>query len=340
MTATLLEAKDLARHYRVSRGFLKPHATVKALNGVSFSLSAGQTLAVVGESGCGKSTLARALTLIEKPTSGSLKLAGTDAATATADQARALRRQVQMVFQNPDSTLNPSHSVAYALTRPLRLLRALTNRDAKAEVGKLLSQVRLPTEMAERMPHQLSGGQRQRVAIARALAGNPGLMVADEPVSALDVSVQAAILNLLGELLEASQLGLVLISHDLALVRHMADRVAVMYLGRIVEYGTVDQVFEPPFHPYTAALLNAAPTPDPDAPPPAMALEGTMPSPTEIIIGCPFTSRCPHRMLGICDTTPPPVHEFGEHRIACHLDLGPGQVPEDRARIGMVASSG
>jgi peptide/nickel transport system ATP-binding protein len=338
----LLSARSLSKEYRLEGMFTRGKGrVVRAVTEVDLDARAGETLAIVGESGCGKSTLAKIISGLLTATSGEARLGDTDVAGIPVDaRPPDLRRQVQMVFQNPDSTLNPSHSVAYALTRPLRLLRALTSRDAKDEVGRLLGQVRLPAEMAERMPHQLSGGQRQRVAIARALAGNPGLMVADEPVSALDVSVQAAILNLLGELLESSQLGLVLISHDLALVRHMADRVAVMYLGRIAEYGPVEQVFEPPFHPYTAALLNAAPTPDPDAPPPSIVLEGTMPSPTETILGCPFASRCPHRMPGLCDTTPPPVRVFGEHRIACHLELGPAQAPEERGRVGMAASSG
>jgi peptide/nickel transport system ATP-binding protein len=324
----VLSVRKLSKEYRLSSFFGgEKKGVVRAVTDVDLDARAGETLAIVGESGCGKSTLARIVSGLLTGTSGEVKLGETDLAKlAVDDRPPDVRRQIQMVFQNPDSTLNPSHSIAYALSRPLRMLRNLASSDAKAEVSKLLAQVRLPSEMAERMPHQLSGGQRQRVAIARALAGNPELVVADEPVSALDVSVQAAILNLLDELLEQSQLGLVLISHDLALVRHMSDWVAVMYLGRVVEYGPVEQVFSPPFHPYTEALLRAAPTPDPDAAPPAAALEGMMPSPTEVIVGCAFASRCPSRIAGLCDTTPPPTRQFGEHRIACHLELG-GQVP-------------
>ena len=338
----LLSVRNLTKEYKLGGMFGSSGKVIRALTDVDLDARAGETLAIVGESGCGKSTLAKIISGLLTATSGEARIDGTNVATIPVDvRPPELRRQVQMVFQNPDSTLNPSHSVAYALTRPLRLLRNLANRDAKAEVSKLLAQVRLPVEMAVRMPHQLSGGQRQRVAIARALAGNPGLMVADEPVSALDVSVQAAILNLLAELLETSKLGLVLISHDLALVRHMADRVAVMYLGRIVESGPVEQVFAPPYHPYTAALLAAAPTPDPDVAPPDRILEGSMPSPTDLIVGCPFASRCPERIDGLCETTPPPIRNFGEHRIACHLDLGgvPAQPVDDAGgRMGMRSS--
>ncbi|MSP49495.1 MAG: ABC transporter ATP-binding protein [Alphaproteobacteria bacterium] len=339
----VLSVRNLSKEYRLTSLFGGDRkGAVRAVTGVDLDARAGETLAIVGESGCGKSTLARIISGLLTATSGEVTLDGVDlAGISVDDRPPDTRRRIQMVFQNPDSTLNPSHSIAYALTRPLRLLRDLASGEAKAEVLRLLAQVRLPSEMADRMPHQLSGGQRQRVAIARALAGNPGVVVADEPVSALDVSVQAAILNLLGELLEQSQLGLVLISHDLALVRHMADWVAVMYLGRVVEYGPADQVFSPPYHPYTQALLLAAPTPDPDAPP-VVVLEGSMPSPTDTILGCPFASRCPERIAGLCDTTPPPIRRFGEHRISCHLEIDAerAQPPaEAGGRTGMRSSS-
>ncbi|MBM3531439.1 MAG: ABC transporter ATP-binding protein [Alphaproteobacteria bacterium] len=336
----VLRVRKLSKEYKLTGLFGgEKKGVVRAVTDVDLDARAGETLAIVGESGCGKSTLARIVSGLLAGTSGEVKLGETDLAKLEVDdRPPEIRRQIQMVFQNPDSTLNPSHSIAYALSRPLRMLRNLASGDAKTEVSKLLAQVRLPVEVAERMPHQLSGGQRQRVAIARALAGKPKLVVADEPVSALDVSVQAAILNLLGELLEQSRLGLVLISHDLALVRHMADWVAVMYLGRVVEYGPVAQVFSPPFHPYTEALLRAAPTPDPDAAPPTAALEGMMPSPTEIIVGCAFASRCPSRIAEQCDTTPPPVRQFGEHRIACHLELG-RQAPAERGGRTEIRSS-
>jgi peptide/nickel transport system ATP-binding protein len=197
----------------------------------------------------------------------------------------------------------------------------MRRREARDAVRGLIERVRLAPDVLECLPHRLSGGQRQRVAIARALAGNPDLLIADEPVSALDVSVQAAIVNLLGDILLQSRIGLVLISHDLALVRHIADWVAVMYLGRIVEYGPAERVFTPPFHPYTEALIAAAPEPDPDAAAPTVVLAGTMPSPAEDIRGCVFASRCPRRIGAICETTAPPVRRFGEHVIACHLEL-------------------
>jgi peptide/nickel transport system ATP-binding protein len=224
------------------------------------------------------------------------------------------------VFQNPDSTLNPSHTVGYAIRRALRRLRHLGAAESRREVGRLLEVVKLPAEFAGRRPHQLSGGQRQRVAIARALAGDPDVVVADEPVSALDVSVQAAIINLLSELQAHRGTTLVFISHDLSVVRYLADHVAVMYLGKIVEVGPVEAVFAPPYHPYTEALLSAVPVPDPEAQHDRILLEGPLPSATELPRGCPFATRCPRRIGTICDETPPPEHELaGGHRIACHI---------------------
>jgi peptide/nickel transport system ATP-binding protein len=318
----LLDVSSLSKHYRVSGRFGGKTRSVHAVNDASVAARPGQTLAIVGESGCGKSTLAKVIAGLVPATSGAARLGGTDLAKIAVDERpRDLRRRIQMVFQNPDSTLNPSHTVEYSLMRPLRLLRGLSLANARREVARLMERVRLPADLARRLPHQLSGGQRQRVAIARALAGDPDLVIADEPVSALDVSVQAAIVNLLEDLLERSRIGLIMISHDLALVRHMADWVAVMYLGRVVEYGPAAQVFAPPYHPYTQALLAAVPKPDPSAGPPEVILSGTMPSPTQHIKGCPFFSRCPHRIEGLCETRPVPIRRFGEHTIACQLDL-------------------
>jgi dipeptide transport system ATP-binding protein len=317
MTATLLEAKDLARHYRVSRGFLKPHATVKALNGVSFSLSAGQTLAVVGESGCGKSTLARALTLIEKPTSGSLKLAGTDAATATADQARALRRQVQMVFQNPYASLNPRKRVSQMLDEPLLLNTQLTSAERRERIDAALAQVGLRPEHAQRYPHMFSGGQRQRIAIARAMMLQPGLLVADEPTSALDVSIQAQILNLFMDIQERTQIAYVFISHNLSVVEHIAERVMVMYLGRVVEFAPKATLFSQPLHPYTRALLSATPSIDPARRALKIRITGELPSPLNPPSGCAFHKRCPYAQAR-CSEEVPELRVVDGREVACH----------------------
>ena len=320
----LLAVRDLSKRYPVGGGLSGgARGEVRALTDVSLEARARQTLAIVGESGSGKSTLAKVLSGLTEASGGTATLGTFDLGETGIDKRpQDLKRRIQMVFQNPDSTLNPSHSVEHAVTRPLRLLRGLSRAAAKIEASRLLEKVRLPVEMLRRMPHQLSGGQRQRVALARAFAGNPDLVLADEPVSALDVSVQAAIVNLLAELQSTSGIALVLISHDLALVRHMADTVAVMYLGRVVEYGPADDIFVPPWHPYTAALLAAVPRPDPDAPEPSIILSGQMPSPLAEIPGCAFASRCPRRIEGLCDSTPPPVRwPRPGHSIACHLDI-------------------
>jgi peptide/nickel transport system ATP-binding protein len=216
--------------------------------------------------------------------------------------------------------LNPSHSIEYALSRPLRVLRRMGAGEARAEARTLLGRVRLPADLLQRLPHQLSGGQRQRVAIARALAGSPELVIADEPVSALDVSVQAAIINLLEDLLKSSDMALVIISHDLAVVRHMADWVAVMYAGHVVQYGPAADVFAGPHHPYTAALLAAAPRPDVDGGRAPVVLSGSAPSAATKPAGCPFAGRCPSKIGEICETTPPPERASGRMRIACHLE--------------------
>ena len=294
----LLDVQHLSKRYAVGGGLSGgAKGEVKALSDISLAAQAGRTLAIVGESGSGKSTLAKVLSGLTEASDGVATLAGQDLASVGIDSRPTdLKRRIQMVFQNPDSTLNPSHSVEHAVLRPLRLLRGLSRAEAKAEAVRLLERVRLPADVLRRMPHQLSGGQRQRVALARAFAGQPELVIADEPVSALDVSVQAAIVNLLGDLQESSGIALLLISHDLALVRYMADQVAVMYLGRIVEYGPADIVFAPPYHPYTAALLAAAPRPDPDAAAPDIILGGNMPSPLDPPKGCVFASRCPRRI--------------------------------------------
>ncbi|HEX3500664.1 MAG TPA: ABC transporter ATP-binding protein [Stellaceae bacterium] len=294
---------------------------IAALRDVDMAAERGRTLAIVGESGCGKSTLARILSGLQSASSGSVVLDGSEIARLPIDRRPpALKRRLQMVFQNPDSTLNPSHSVGYAIARALRRLKGLSAAEANRQSLHLLDTVKLSGDFARRRPHQLSGGQKQRVAIARALAGDPDIILADEPVSALDVSVQAAIINLLTELQAARGATLVFISHDLAVVRYLADSVAVMYLGRVVEFGRASEVFAPPWHPYTEALLSAVPKPDPDSQRYRIVLEGAPPSAAALPRGCPFATRCPRKLGAICDDTKPPEQLIdGSHRIACHI---------------------
>jgi peptide/nickel transport system ATP-binding protein len=303
-----------------SRRLLGPRAAVRALSDVDLAAGRGQTLAIVGESGCGKSTLAKVLSGLTVATAGGVTLDGVEIGTRAIDARDVtLKRKLQMVFQNPESTLNPSHTVGYAISRALRRLQRRPSSDPATGVARLLEVVQLSPTMAARKPRQLSGGEKQRAAIARALAGDPAVIVADEPVSALDVSVQAAIVNLLAEIQSARGATLVFISHDLAVVRYLADTVAVMYLGTIAELGPVERVFTPPYHPYTEALLSAVPVPDPDHAVARILLEGRVPRADEIPPGCPFATRCPRRIGSICDETPPPVQRLGEHRIACHI---------------------
>ena len=324
-TATLLEVEGLHKQYQQSTGIFAGSKvySVKALNDVSISAERGTTLAIVGESGCGKSTLAKVMTGLERATDGRLTLAEAEIGDVPVEQRpNSLKRRLQMVFQNPDGTLNPSHSIGFALERSLRRLKGVNSRVAKDEARRLMETVKLPPDFVGRKPRQLSGGQKQRVAIARALAGDPDIVIADEPVSALDVSVQAAMINLLMELQSAKQTTLVFISHDLSVVRYLADSVAVMYLGRVVEFGSVDAVFSPPYHPYTEALLSAVPVPDPDHQQKRIVLEGAIPSPLDLPKGCPFSSRCPRKIGEICTTTPPPEQSAPNgHRIACHIPL-------------------
>ena len=263
----------------------------------AFRRERGRTLAIVGESGCGKSSLARILAGLQPASSGTAELDGIEVGDLPVERRPPkLRRRLQMVFQNPNSTLNPSHSVGYAIARTLRRLKGVSAAEARRQVGALLEAVELPAEFRRRKPHQLSGGQKQRVAIARAIAGDADVLLADEPVSALDVSVQATVINLLSRLQATRGMTLVFISHDLAVVRHLADSVAVMYLGRVVEAGPAARVFAAPWHPYTEALLSAAPDPDPDAAARRIVLHGAMPSLVNRPKGCVFSTRCPRRL--------------------------------------------
>ena len=295
----VLQADDLHRHYPVRRGLFSAPATVKALAGVSFTLQAGQTLAVVGESGCGKSTLARLLTMIEPPTEGRLLIAGADVAGAASqpDAQRArLRRLVQIVFQNPYGSLNPRQTVGAALMEPLLVNGVPDAAQREAAARDMLRQVGLRDEHFSRWPHMFSGGQRQRIAIARALMLQPRVLVLDEPVSALDVSIRAQVLNLLVDLQQAMGVAYVFISHDLGVVRHVADEVMVMYLGRVVEQGAREAIFGNPQHPYTQALLSATPTVDPALRRQRIILQGELPSPINPPSGCAFHTRCPIAM--------------------------------------------
>jgi peptide/nickel transport system ATP-binding protein len=321
---TVLQIANLRKTYHQATGMFGGKGyDVHAVDNIDLAANRGQTLAIVGESGCGKSTLAKVLTGIELGSAGMVTLSGKEISqTAIEDRTASTKRAIQMVFQNPDSTLNPSHSIGYVMQRALRKLRGLASGDAQKEAGSLLQTVNLPQELVVRLPRQLSGGQKQRVAIARALAGEPDLILADEPVSALDVSVQAAIINLLVDIQSKRGATLIFISHDLSVVRYLADYVAVMYLGRVMEFGRTEEIFTPPYHPYTEALLSAVPIADPDVHQRRIILEGAIPSPQNRPQGCPFATRCPRKVGAICDTTPPPMQTSASgHRIACHIPL-------------------
>jgi len=313
----LLEAQNLSRHYAVRRGMFEPPAVVKALNGVSFTLQRGETLAVVGESGCGKSTLARALTLIEKPTGGALRINGTDVADASSAHLRALRQTVQMVFQNPYASLNPRKRIEQMLEEPLKLNTKSDAAERRERVAAMLDQVGLRPEHAQRYPHMFSGGQRQRIAIARAMMLQPKLLVADEPTSALDVSIQAQILNLFMDLQQSTQIAYVFISHNLSVVEHIANRVMVMYLGRVVEFAPKATLFTQALHPYTKALLSATPSIDPARRANKIRIVGELPSPLDPPSGCTFHKRCPYADAR-CSAEVPELRPIAGHQVACH----------------------
>ncbi len=307
-----MQAESLARHYSVNRGFLRGNATVKALDGVSFSLARGRTLAVVGESGCGKSTLARQLTMLEPPSSGRLLIDG------SAANQPGMRARVQMVFQNPYASLNPRKSIGAALQEPLAINTALSRSERAARVEDMLGRVGLRPEYAQRYPHMFSGGQRQRVAIARAMMLNPAVVVADEPVSALDVSIQAQILNLFMDLQDSDGTSYVFISHNLGVVEHIAHDVMVMYLGKVVEQGSKAELFAQPLHPYTRVLMSATPTIDPALRKDRMRITGELPSPLDPPPGCSFSPRCPFA-VDRCRTETPALRDVGSRLVACHL---------------------
>ncbi len=313
----LLEVRDLARHYSVRRGLFRPPALVRALDGVSFTLAAGETLAVVGESGCGKSTLARQVTMIETPTAGLLLIDGLDVAHADSDAKarRARRTRVQMIFQNPWASLNPRKKVGALLGEPLSINRdmpAAARRDAALAA---MARVGLRPEHIDRYPHMFSGGQRQRIAVARALMLEPALVVADEPVSALDVSVQAQVLNLLMDLQQQTRVSYLFVTHNLQVVRHIADNVLVMYFGKVVERGSKCRIFDAPSHPYTRALL--ASTPSLTARRASVPLSGELPSPLNPPAGCAFHGRCPWA-VDRCRVEVPLLRHVDGVDVACH----------------------
>ncbi len=316
----LVEAQNLARIYRSKRGLFGKPQELRAVGGVSFHLEAGRTLAIVGESGCGKSTLARMVTLIEKPDAGTLMLDGIDAINPTAEDARRLRRTVQLVFQNPYGSLNPRKTIRAILEEPLVINTDLSKAERQSQASAMMARVGLGAEHTRRYPHMFSGGQRQRIAIARALMLQPKLLVADEPVSALDVSVQAQVLNLLLDLQQQFGLAYLFISHDLAVVQYIAHDVLVMYLGLAVEHGDKHRIFDTPLHPYTQALLASTPAiggaPRTQATAKGM-VKGEVPSPLDMPKGCVFATRCPY-VTDLCRAERPPLRPVGGRQVACH----------------------
>ena len=318
-----MQVEDLVKHFPVSRGvFSRSAGAVRAVDGVSFALRRGETLGLVGESGCGKTTTGRCILQLERPTSGKIIFEGTDLATHSEQQLRELRRHMQVIFQDPYSSLNPRMTIGQILAEPLKVHRLVSGKAAREKrIQELLAQVGLLPQHAQRYPHQLSGGQRQRVGIARALAMEPSLIVCDEPVSALDVSIQAQIINLLEDLQSRLGLTYLFIAHDLSVVRHISDRVAVMYLGKVVELADRNALYEDPLHPYTRALLSAVPIPDPklEGTRERMVLRGEVPSALSPPSGCVFHPRCPIA-VDRCSAAIPPLREIRpSHWAACHL---------------------
>ncbi|WP_308193137.1 ABC transporter ATP-binding protein [Micromonospora trifolii] len=325
MSENILEVNDLVKHYPVTQGvvFKKTVGQVKAVDGVSFGLRAGETLGVVGESGCGKSTLARVLMNLEKPTAGNVVYKGQDISKLSGGALRRLRRQIQLVMQDPYTSLNPRMTVGDLLGEPFEIHPEVAPKGSRrAKVRELLDLVGLNPEHINRYPHQFSGGQRQRIGIARALALRPEIIVCDEPVSALDVSIQAQVMNLLEQLQSEFGLSYVFIAHDLSVVRHLSDRVAVMYLGKIVEIGTEDEIYERPTHPYTQALLSAVPVPDPTQRnnKTIIRLTGDVPSPISPPSGCRFRTRC-WKAQDVCAEQVPllEIRRDSDHPSACHF---------------------
>ena len=312
----ILRAHNLTRYYTTKHGLFEPSATVKALNGASFDVRAGETLAIVGESGCGKSTLARVITMIEPPTSGKLEIEGNEITLVNGKPPSELRKQVQIVFQNPYGSLNPRKTVAAMLEEPLKLNTDLDPQQRRAAAEEMIAKVGMRPEHVDRYPHMFSGGQRQRIAVARALMLRPKILILDEPVSALDLSIQAQILNLLSDLQDEFGLAYIFISHDLSVVRRIANDIIVMYFGKPVEAGSAEAIFASPKHPYTQALFSATPVADPKRRKDRIRLSGEPPSPLAPPPGCAFAPRCP-LVQANCTETEPQLEKIGDVEVAC-----------------------
>ncbi len=321
---SLLDVKNLRKSFRVSDSLGRNSGQLVAVDNISFSLNQGETLGLVGESGCGKSTTGKLILQLLQPDSGQVFFSGEELTHLTSNQMRPYRRKMQMIFQDPFSSLNPRMTVGSILSEPLQIHRLCPARQIRDQVITLLEKVGLTAEHEQRYPHEFSGGQRQRVGIARALAVEPQLIIADEPVSALDLSVQAQILNLLKGFQQENNIGYLFIAHDLAVIEHVSDRIAVMYLGKIVELTSAEELYKRPRHPYTEALLNAVPSPDPEHPRPA-ALPGEIPSPVNPPSGCYFHPRCPYAD-DYCKQQEPTLLDSGNgHMAACHHSDHVGQ---------------
>ena len=321
MTEPLLEVRNLKKYFPIKGGiFSKAIGYVYAVDGVSFYLHEGESLGLVGESGCGKSTTARAILRLIEPTEGEILFEGKDICKLDQEEMRSVRRDMQIVFQDPYASLDPRRTVEQIIGEPLDVFRVSTKKGRKDRVAYLLQKVGLSPDHARCYPHEFSGGQRQRIGIARALALNPKLIIGDEPVSALDVSIQAQVINLLEDIQKEFKLSYIMIAHDLAVVEHVCDRIAVMYLGRIVELGKDRDLYTSPLHPYTVALLSAIPVPDPNVSKKRIILEGDMPSPMRPPGGCHFHTRCPQKKKE-CETTVPRLTDIGgDHYVACYLN--------------------
>ncbi|MFP7357718.1 dipeptide ABC transporter ATP-binding protein [Kurthia gibsonii] len=320
MTEPLLKVKGLKKYFPIKAGVIgRRVGDVKAVDDVSFEIMEGETLGIVGESGCGKSTTGRSIMRLIEPTAGEVYFEGKNVSTMSKEELRKARRDIQMVFQDPYASLNPRHNIQKILEEPLKVHGISNDKERKEKVAKLLEIVGLSSYHASRYPHQFSGGQRQRIGIARALMTNPKLIIADEPVSALDVSIQAQVLNLMKDLQQELKLTYIFIAHDLGVVRHISDRVGVMYLGKMIEISESEALYEKPLHPYTQALLAAVPVPDPDFMRETQLLTGDIPSPANPPTGCAFHTRCPLKMEH-CDQRVPSLIEVEPgHSVACHL---------------------